>query len=82
MEMTISINPAQEEQLSRLASIIQSDKGELLEELISSALAEKFEKVAAIQEGLDDLAHGRTLSTAEVIAKAQAAIRRGAARKS
>lgn len=81
MEMTISINPATEQQLSHLLAITKTDRAELLEEVISTGLAEKLEKLAAIQEGLDDLASGRTLSQAEVAAKAQAAIRRGAAKK-
>lgn len=82
MEMTISVNPAVEEQLSRLLSITKGDKAELLEELISSGVTEKLERLAAIQEGLDDIVLGRTLTTEEVAAKAKAAIHRGVAKKS
>ncbi|MDR1921433.1 MAG: hypothetical protein LBS31_06790 [Candidatus Adiutrix sp.] len=82
MQMTISINPALEEQLSRLSALTKCGQAQLLEELISNGLAEKLERLAAIQEGLDDMAAGRTLAHEEVKAKAQTAIRRGAAKQS
>ena len=80
MTMTISIDPVTEEQLSQVASLMNSDKNTVLRDLITEGVAEKLKRLAAIQEGLDDIAAGRVLSTEEVEARSLAAIKRGAAR--
>jgi predicted transcriptional regulator len=79
MTMTISIDPATEKQLNLVASLTNSDKNTVLKNLISDSVAEKLNRLAAVQEGLDDIAAGRTVDHDEAIRGAMAAIDKAAA---
>ena len=74
MTMTVSLNPAIEEKLTRVASLTNSDVSAVLEGLISDSINEKLNRLAAIQEGLDDIAAGRVVDHEEVISRAKARI--------
>ena len=76
MPMTISITPAIEEKLSLVASLINSDKSAVLESLISESVNEKLNRLAAIQEGLDDIEAGRTVDHEEAMREIRAEIAR------
>ncbi|MDR1045600.1 MAG: hypothetical protein LBP33_10860 [Candidatus Adiutrix sp.] len=76
MSISISINPAIEEKLSYIANLTNTDIGTVLENLLSEGLEAKLDRLAAIQEGLDDIAAGRIVDHGEVISKARARIAR------
>lgn len=82
MTMTISLTPALEEKLSRVASLTNRDINTVLEGLIADGLNEKLERLAAIQEGLDDLEAGRVVDHDEVISRVRATIARVKAERS
>lgn len=82
MTMTISLNPALEEKLSRVASLTNRDINTVLEGLIADGLNDKLERLAAIQEGLDDLEAGQVVDHDEVISRVRATIARVKAERS
>lgn len=45
--------------LSDIASLTKTDVGTVVDDLLSESVAAKLDRLAAIQEGLDDIAAGR-----------------------
>ncbi len=76
MPMTISITPMIEEKLNLVASLTNSDRNTVLKNLISASLDEKLKRLAAIQEGLDDIEAGRTVDHEEAMREIRAEIAR------
>lgn len=67
MSMTISITSDIEYKLGRVASITNRDVQAVLDSLLSESVDEKLDRLAAIQEGLDDIEAGRVEDHDDVI---------------
>lgn len=76
MPMTISITLAIEEKLNLVAALTNRDKNAVLESLISESVNEKLRRLAAVQEGLDDVEAGRTVDHEEAMREIRAEIAR------
>lgn len=61
MQWTITLNQSTNEQLNRMAVLTQCGEQELLENIVANSISERLERLAAIQEGLDDIQAGRTI---------------------
>ncbi len=81
MPMTISLTPALEDKLNRVASLTKRDIQAVLDSLIAESVEEKLDRLAAIQEGLDDIEAGRIEEHEDVIHEVLANIHRAAAAK-
>ncbi|UQZ91380.1 hypothetical protein C4J81_18960 (plasmid) [Deltaproteobacteria bacterium Smac51] len=81
MQMTISIDPTTEEHLKAVAEMTRRDQREILESLVSAGVAEKFERLAAVQEALDDIEAGRVVDHEEVMRGAREIIKKAANKK-
>lgn len=72
--MAMILTPALEDKLSLVASLTNKDMNAVLEDLIGDRLDEKLERLAAIEEGLDDIAAGRVVAHEEVMREVRARI--------
>ena len=73
--LTISLDPALEDELKRLAADRRCASAELVAEAVADYVARESETLAAIQRGLDDMAAGRVTPHAEVMAEIRGIIR-------
>ena len=76
--LTISLDPALEDELKRLAADRRCASAELAAHAVADFVARERDTVAAIQLGLDDMAAGRVAPHDEVMAEIRGIIRTAA----
>jgi len=64
--MELQLTPEQQEQLSQIAGQTGRSTGDLAREAVEQYIAEEASVRAGVQAGLDDVARGNVLTSAEV----------------